>query len=141
MLNPPKDISTPPILALETLPDQLVSTNPWQDLRPDNPVDGAGNEERNSHNTVKPVGQTLVDRSVLLGGDKRSDDEVEVCEEEEGCNGEGGFERWGPFLRNTVGAVRLEVEVNEASSDEGVDDGKRVGDEAGIVSLTLSKFR
>lgn len=135
MLNPSKDISTPSILALETFPDQLVPANPWQDLRPDNPVNGTGNEKRNTHNAVQPVWQALVDRSVLLGCDEGSDDEVEVGEEEKCRDREGSLELGAPLLRDAVLSVRLEVEVDEASGDKGVDDSEGIGDEAGMVSL------
>lgn len=78
-----------------------------------------------------PVRHALVDVLAILGRRVGGEDEEQVAEEEEGHDGERGADGGVPA---PFGAV--DVEVDEADGDEGVDDGEGVGDEAGFFVST-----
>ena len=75
------------------------------------------------------VGHALVDVLAVGRGDEGSDDKVDVAEHEEDGDGQSSLDRGVPVVVSAV-----EVEMDETASDKGVDNGKRVRNEAMMVS-------
>lgn len=130
---PNKDSPVPAIDIVDnSLPYQLVLADLGQQLRPDEPVHPAGEDDAEPDDAVDPVGQGLVYVLALLGRHEGGDDEVDVAEHEEYDDGQGRAEGRVP-----VPLVPLDVEPGKAGSDEGVDNGQRVGDKAGKIRLAF----
>jgi hypothetical protein len=70
---------------------------------------------------VNVVRKVLVDVLAILRGNERSNDEVNVAEKEENDDWVGSLDRRVPVPGSSVS-----VEVDKGTSDEDVDDGKRV---------------
>lgn len=116
-------------LVNDGLADKLVLANLGQYNSPDNPVQATSKDDTKADYTVNPVWQVLVD--ILTWGrlDERRNDEVYVAEEEEDGDWKCSFD-W----RVPVSFFPVEVEIDEAASDKGVDNGERVRDETATVS-------
>lgn len=130
---PDKDSPVPTIDIVDnSLPYQLVFPDLGQQLRPDEPVYPASEDDSEPDHAVDPVGQGLVDVLTLLGRHEWGDDEVDVAEHEKDDDGQGGAEGRVP-----VPLVPLDVEPDQAGCDEGIDDCERVGDKTGKKWLAL----
>lgn len=130
---PDKDSPVPAInIVNNSLPHQLILPNLGQQLRPDEPVDPAGEDDPEPNHTVDPVGQGLVDVLAVFGRHEGGNDEVDIAEHEEYNDGQAGAEGRVP-----VPLVPLDVEPGQAGCDEGVDNGQGVGDETGKIQLAL----
>lgn len=77
---------------------------------------------------MNPVGEALVDVLSFLRRNEGCDGEVDIAEEEEEDDRESGADRRVP-----VPGLAVKVEMNEGTSNEYIDDGKRVGNEAGKI--------
>jgi hypothetical protein len=108
------------------LPNQLILPQLRQHNRPNQPVNTAAGDDRDADDAVQVVRQGLVDRDAVLGRHEGRDDQVDVADEEEDCDGERGAEGRVPVVSLAVG-----VEPDEAEGDEGVYYGEGVGDYAG----------
>jgi hypothetical protein len=117
----------PPIdLIITRLPDQLILPQFRQHNRPDQPVQTATGDDGDADDAVQVVRQSLVDGDAVLGRHEWRDDEVDVADEEEDCDGERGAERRVPVVLLLVG-----VEPDETEGDKSVYYGEGVGDYAG----------
>jgi hypothetical protein len=117
----------PPInLVKARLPHQLILPQLRQNNRPDQPVNPAAGDDGDADDAVQVVRQGFVDGDAVLGRHKGCDDQVDVADEEEDCDGERGAEGRVPVVLLAVG-----VEPDEAEGDEGVYYGEGVGDYAG----------
>lgn len=101
--------------------DKLVVANLGENDGPDNPVDTTGKDDSKANNTVNPVRKILVDVLAILRGDEGGDDEVDVAEHEEDDNRHAGRQRGVPV---PLGAV--DVDMEEAGGDKGVDNSQRI---------------
>lgn len=125
----------PPINLIETrLPHQLILAQLGQHNRPHQPVKTTPSDDGDSDNAVQVVRQSLVNGNAVLGRHEGRDDQVDVADKEEDCDGEGGAEGRVPVVLLLVG-----VEPDQAEGDEGVYYGEGVGDYAGggVVSVLL----
>ena len=123
---PREDVPLPTINAIDDdLALQLVATKLGKHDGPNDPIRTTGDENAEADNHVDPVRQGLV-YGAVGGRDPGGNDEVDVGEKEEDDNGEGRGE-W----RVPVPGLAVQVEVDETAGDEDVDDGERVGDDAG----------
>ncbi|KAI6776592.1 hypothetical protein HG530_000537 [Fusarium avenaceum] len=116
------------------LANKLVATNLGKDYSPDEPVEGTSHQNTDTNNTVDVVWHALV--LVLAGiirSDERSNHQIHVAEHEKDSDRETGLDRRVPVV---LGAVK--VQVDKATSNKGVDNGKRVRDEVEdeVVSIT-----
>lgn len=125
-----KHIRLPTInLVNNNLTSELVATKLGEDDSPEDPVDSASSQNSNTDNAVDIVGHALVDVLAVGRGDEGSDDKVDVAEHEEDGDGQSSLDRGVPVVVSAV-----EVEMDETASDKGVDNGKRVRNEAMMVS-------
>ena len=125
----------PPIdLIKARLPHQLILAQLGQHNRPHQPVKTTPSDDGDSDNAVQVVRQSLVNGNAVLGRHEGRDDQVDVADKEEDCDGEGGAEGRVPVVLLLVG-----VEPDQAEGDEGVYYGEGVGDYAGggVVSVLL----
>lgn len=130
---PNKNSPVPSIdIVNNSLPYQLVLADLGQQFCPDEPINPAGKDDAKTDHAVDPVGQGLVNVLALLGRHEGGDDKVDVAEHEEDDDRQGCAEGWVP-----VPLVSLDVEPDQAGSDERVDDGKWVGDKAGKIWLAF----
>lgn len=125
----------PTINLIETcLPHQLILAQLRQHNRPHQPIKTAASDDGDSDDAVQVVRQSLVNGNAVLGRHEGRDDQVDVADKEEDCDGEGGAEGRVPVVLLLVG-----VEPDQAEGDEGVYYGEGVGDYAGggVVSVLL----
>jgi len=71
---------------------------------------------------VKVVREALVHILAVAWWDEGGDDEIYVADEEENGDWQSGASRRVPVV-----LLSVEVEIDEASSNKGIDDGKWVG--------------
>lgn len=130
--QPGEDAPGPAISIHHGLLDQHVLSNPRQQHRPYQVVQGAKGKDSNRYHAVQVVWELVVDALACGRWDVRRNHEVDVGEEKEDGDGEGRADPRGP-----VGETRGtgEIDPDETGGYERVDDGERVGDEAMAVSL------
>jgi hypothetical protein len=125
-----KHIRLPTInLVNDNLTSELIAAKLGENDSPEDPVDGTSNQNSDADNAVDIVGHALVDVLAVGRGDEGSDDKVDVAEHEEDGDWQSSLDRGVPVV---LGAV--EVEMDETTSDKGVDNGERVRNEARMVS-------
>jgi hypothetical protein len=120
-----------------SLANKLITTNLGKNDSPDEPVESTSNQDSDTDNAVNVVRHALV--LVLAGivrSDKWCDHQIHVAEKEEDGDGEGRLDRRVPVV---LGAV--EVKMDEATSDKGVDDRKRIRDEADWLATLQTDLR
>jgi len=93
---------TPPIIAHITLPHQFITSNLRQNHSPYNPIYRPRKQDSNPDDTVKIIRERFIDVLTLVRRHEGSNNEVDVREEEEDGDGEGGSEGWFPGLRVAV---------------------------------------
>lgn len=115
------------------LANKLIAANLGKNDSPDEPVDGASNQDGDTDDAVDVVRHALVlVLAGVVGSDKWCDHQVHVAEKEEDGDGESRLDRRVPVVLCAV-----EVEMDETTSDKGVDDRKRIRDEADwLATLT-----
>jgi len=124
---PPKHVSLPSIDVVNLhLPNQLVAANPGQDNSPEEPVDASSENDANTDNAVDPVGEAFVDVLSFLRRNEWCHGEVDITEEEEEDDRESGADGRVP-----VPGLAMKVEMDESASNEYIDNGERIGNEAG----------
>jgi len=124
----PHKLSATPAMRIDRrLPDELVAPDPRQHHGPHEPVDGAGEQDRDADHAVQVVRDVLVDALSGVGRHERRHDEVHVAEQEEHDDGQRGAERRRP--RRPVRRARVQVQVQQRARDEDVDDRQRVRDD------------
>lgn len=122
----PENVSLPPVnLVNNDLSLESIVAKFRQEHRPDNPVYAASRDDSNAHDAVQPVRQRLVDAVAIGRRHEGRNSQVDVAEQEENGDRERGFDRRVPLPRCPV-----EVEMDQGTSDEDVDDGERVRDDA-----------
>jgi hypothetical protein len=122
-----KMAALPPINLIKArLPHQLILAQRRQHNRPDQPVNPAAGDDCNTNDAVQVVRQGFVHGDAVLGRHERRDDQVDVADEEEDCDGERGAEGRVPVV-----LLAVRVEPDEAEGDEGVYYGEGIGDYAG----------
>lgn len=97
-----ENIMTPPIIAHITLPHQFITSNLRQNHSPYNPIYRPRKQDSNPDDTVKIIRERFIDVLTLVRRHEGSNNEVDVREEEEDGDGEGGSEGWFPGLRVAV---------------------------------------
>lgn len=108
------------------LANKPITTNLGKNDSPDEPVEGTRDQDSDTDNAVDVVRHALVlVLAGIIGSDKWCDHQVHVAEKEEDGDGKGRLDRRVPVVLCAV-----EVEMDETTSDKGVDDRKRIRDEA-----------
>lgn len=120
-----------------SLTNKFITTNLGKNDCPDEPIEGTSNQDGDTDNAVDVVRHALVlVLAGIVGSDEWCDDQIHVAEKEEDGDGEGRLD-WGVPV--VLGAVK--VEMDEATSDEGVDDCKRIRDEVEDEVVGISRRR
>jgi len=109
-----------------SLANKPITTNLGKNDSPDEPVEGTRDQDSDTDNAVDVVRHALVlVLAGIVGSDKWCDHRGHGAEKEEDGDGEGRLDRRVPVVLCAV-----EVEMDETTSDKGVDDRKRIRDEA-----------
>lgn len=120
-----------------SLANKPITTNLGKNDSPDEPVEGTRDQDSDTDNAVDVVRHALVlVLAGIVGSDEWCDHQVHVAEKEEDGDGEGRLDRRVPVVLCAV-----KVEMDETTSDKGVDDRERVRDEVENEVVGISRRR
>lgn len=91
-----------PLPAVDIVHNDLTVERVLSKLRqydcPNHPINTTGSDNAKANHAVKPIRQSLVNAVAVRGRHERCNDEVNVAEEEEYGDGQGGLDRRVPVV-------------------------------------------
>lgn len=133
--HPCKDAPGPAIGIHHRFLHQHVATEPWHQDRPYDVVQRPGAEQAKGHDAVQVVRQVLV-HALALWRHVWSNHQVHVRQHEEDGDGQRCADSRLPKWK---AGLAVHINPDKAGGDEHVDDGQRIGNEAGLVSIPQDK--